>query len=535
MAILTVKQDGSGTHTEIQAAIFDASPGDIVSIEAGTYQENLDVYKEVKLLGAGKELVTVDGIQETSVVRTYTCTLGSTTLTMAAGTEGLKKGRIISGTGIPTGTRIASISPNSITISAPTTANRTTPTNGTMAFLDATIRVRAVNVEINGMKVVGVQAQSTRAASDNGTIYLRSAGLGSVAASNYLIENCEITARGDSAVMSDNTGVGGGTMRGCIVNGVTYVGPEPAQVHAFSSLPLDCAILTSTTIELPSADYLVDVKVGSPILTVAGFTQSATTVSAISGTVLTLNKALLSGVGETKTVTFTNIQFNIPNVARQLVVFQPNLSAPVVFQQNTIQGITGAGISYNTAVTIDAPGSTVIDNTFEGEFGQGYALRVRSLGATVENNSNNSMSPNQNSGYYFFLDGATVQTGMNIGTNTSLTANLVEIQQNGQTLSVSMDKDLVSGLAAVQASPTFSNESNWKLVGYIFKHDSSAKRVSCGFQDFETGKSVALKATMQSGETYQLHKLIVSTPSRELLVIPRADIDGASGYDFTLS
>ncbi len=41
-ATLTVKTDGSGDHTTIQAAINASSNGDIVLVYAGTYTENID-------------------------------------------------------------------------------------------------------------------------------------------------------------------------------------------------------------------------------------------------------------------------------------------------------------------------------------------------------------------------------------------------------------------------------------------------------------------------------------------------------------
>jgi hypothetical protein len=465
MAILTVKQDGSGTHTEIQAAIFDASTGDTIEIGPGTFEQTVDLYKGVTLTGAGQGVTIIRGAITTNFVKTpgYTCTAGSTTLNFASGTEGLLKGRLITGTGIPANTRIASVSPNSVTISQATTAARTVATNATMtAMNDATIRIRGSGPRVENMTVEGFDGVSP--AVEYAAIYVRNAGNGAPAASNYVINNAHVIAVGEYAILTDATpNIVNGEVSGCKISGKTFSGANPA----------------------------------------------------------------------------TGNQFSVPNVPRQLCVFQAQNTGTMVFSNNEIIGETGGltvdGIpSFNVGVTVDVPGAVVTSNSFNGKFGTSYALRVRTTAPTIENNTNVSRPPNENLGYFFIIDGTTL-AGLNVGSNTSLTSSLVEIEQTGQTLSVSMDKDLVSGLAAVQASPTFSNESNWKLVGYIFKHDSSAKRVACGFQDFETGKSVALKATMQSGETYQLHKLIVSTPSRELLVIPRADIDGASEYDFTLS
>ena len=59
-ATLTVKTDGSGDYTSIQAAINASSNGDIVLVYAGTYTENIDVNKEVIIQSAnGYETTTV--------------------------------------------------------------------------------------------------------------------------------------------------------------------------------------------------------------------------------------------------------------------------------------------------------------------------------------------------------------------------------------------------------------------------------------------------------------------------------------------
>lgn len=459
-----------------------------------------------------------------------------------------------------------------------------------MASIDAAVRWRGNGNSLKNVKVSAIQALVTRAAIDSGAIYFRAAGLGATAAANYLVQDCEVEARGDSAIMCDNTGPGGGTVSGCTINGQTFVGALPAQVHAFSSLALSCSILSETTIELPSSEYLVDVKVGSPILAVTGFVQASTTVSAINGNILTLNKTLLSGVGTTQTVTFTNIQFNIPNVARQLVVFQPANNAPVTFTNNIVNGLTGGGISYNTAVTCDVVGSTISGNTFEGEFGTlSYCLRVRGLNSVVSENINlNSEFPN--AGFYIlpnWSSGASVSLGAMIfnsskywvcilahtssstnaptgvdgalywseitleqvnasgeygvglqiiGNNSNILEVLVSVTQSAQNqpIEVIMSKDLVKELPKVAQDLIFSDDTNWKLVSFIFKKVSSAQRLVSSFRDFDAEKSVKLKSGMLSGDEFQLHKLIISTPNRSLLVLKRSDIESAESFDFVL-
>lgn len=587
MATIYVKKDGSGNSTTIQGAIPLASSGDIILVEAGTFEENIDLYKDgITIEGAGKTQTIIVGQQQANFVKAgCTWTLGSTTINVAD-TSGLKAGHIVSAAGLATNTRIVSVSPTSFTISAPATLAKTN-VSVTMGFIDSAVRWRGNGNSLKKVKVQAIQALATRAAVDNGAIYFRVAGLGAVAAANYTIDDCEIEARGEFAIVGDNTGPGGGSVTNCLIYGQTFVGEQPAQVHAFSSLPLTCNILSTTTIELPSSEYLVDVKVGSPILAVTGFIPSSTTVSAISGNVLTLNKTLLSNVGTSQVVTFTNIQFNIPNVARQLVVFQPNNTSPVTFTGNTINGVTGGGISYNQAVTCDVPGSTILNNTFNGEFGAfSYCLRVRGINSTISGNLNLG-SPN--SGFYVLpnhavgflitagtmifnsskywvcilehtssatnaptgIDGAlhwseitieqvnasgTYGVGLQtIGSNTNELAALVEfIQENaGDPIQLSYDAAMLKTIPSISGDPTFSNEANWYLVGYIFKHTASSKRLYVGIKNQLTSKLMKVRQGL-SGEIYELDKVILSTSDRTLLAVQRSEIEDVSNYDITL-
>lgn len=233
MATFTVRKDGSGTHTEIQAAIYDAAAGDTIDISASTFSENIDLYKGVTLQGAGREVSIIQGSLETSVVRTFTCALGSTTLTMAAGTSGLKKGRLISGTGIPANARIASISANSITISAATTAARNTATNATMPTVESTIRVRGSGGTIKGLKVIGFDSPS--AASEMSAVFYRNTGGGSAAATNQILEDSWLVADGEYAILTDAiANVQNITIRNNKITGKTFVGTYPGVGNQFT-------------------------------------------------------------------------------------------------------------------------------------------------------------------------------------------------------------------------------------------------------------------------------------------------------------
>lgn len=531
MSTFYVRKNGSGTHTTIQSAIIAASSGDTINIGEGLFQENIDLYKNgITLIGAGKALTEVRGIQETQISKTCTFSSGSTTISVPAGTSGFLVGRIISGTGIVANSRITSISANSFTISAATTAARTNSAV-VMSIVECTMRVRSVGPVIKNMKITGIQALTTRSSTDNGAVFFRNTGNGSSATNNYTLEDCEIVANGDSAIMCDPSGVGGGIVRNNVIKGQTFVGSQPSQVDGFSTLVVSGNILTSTTVQFPS-NKMNNIVVGSTFLAVSGFISSSTSVASISGNTVTLNKALLSGVGTSQNFTLTNIQFIVPNVARQLCVFQPN-NTSVQFLNNTINGKTGSGISYNTAVTIDPAGSVATGNLFEGEFKYGYALRVRGTGSTVSNNVNKAISPNENAGY---LIGS--QSGLNIDSNLTIDKPLAAVSQTeaGKPVSVDMGKGILKSISKVSSNAVFSNEANWGLVTYVFKHTLSSKRLVVSFDgDFNGAKSIALKSNMVSGDRFELKKIIISKPDRTLLVLKRDEIENASSMDFTLS
>jgi hypothetical protein len=461
MATLYAKKDGTGTHSTIQSAIYDAVDGDIISISAGLWEENIDLYKGVKLVGAGKALTIIQGSIKTNLTKSGTWALGSTTLNIPAGTEGLVKGRIVSGSGIAANTRIASISATSITISIPTTAAKTSATTITMAQQnDATIRVRGSGSEIKDLKVIGFDASSP--AVEYAAIYYKNTGLGSSAATNYLLDNCHVVADGEYAILTDAAaGVGNGIIQNCLITGKTFTGNNPASGN----------------------------------------------------------------------------QFTVANVPRQLVTIQ-SVNMSTSFLNNVVMGVTGGltvdGVpSFNTAVTMDAPG-TVSGNIINGTHGYGYALRCRGASTVVGSNTNYSISPNTNAGFLIGPTGSQ-SSGLNIGTNVSIETLLMSIAQAsaGQPVSVSVSKQQLKVVSKVSSNASFSDESSWEMVTYVFKHNSSRKRLVSGNKNLSASKPLKLKSAL-SGERYEIIKMIISKADGSKLVLKRSDISDASSFDFTL-
>lgn len=108
MAIFNVKKDGSGTHTEIQSAIFDASSGDTINIGPGVFEENVEIFsKNLKLIGAGKDQTIIQGKLANDIV---TCSwfAGEDVLTTTS-TAALRRGKLVSGVNVTTNSRISQI------------------------------------------------------------------------------------------------------------------------------------------------------------------------------------------------------------------------------------------------------------------------------------------------------------------------------------------------------------------------------------------------------------------------------------------
>jgi hypothetical protein len=326
-------------------------------------------------------------------------------------------------------------------------------------------------------------------------------------------------------------GVGNGIIRNNTIQGQTFVGSSAAQVPAFGTMTKSGRVLSNRTIEFSELSGITAPHAGN---TQGSEITPGLRVASISGNVVTVTANIPDAVGTTRSFSFGNVQFNFPNVARQLVVLQGN-NAASQFLNNLVKGKTGSGISYNTAVTVDMANAVITGNTMNGEFKYGYALRARGAGATVSNNVNYSLPGKENAGYLIGPTGSQ-SFGYNIGTNTSITRTLVSAAQTaaGQPMSVTMSKGMLKALSKVSQHIDFSNEANWNLVSFVFKKSSSAQRLVSAFRDFDSEKSVGLKTGMASGDQFELHKIIISTSDRSLLVMKRNEIDDAESFDFIL-
>jgi len=620
MATFFVKKDGTGTHTQIQSAIYDAASGDTINIGPGTYNENIDfIGKTLTIQGTSKELTILQGKLANDVV---VCSwfAGEDTITTAS-TAALIRGKSVTGSNITSGSRISqilnatqfkvslptattgnysktavSITSGSSTIVLPNVTSvavgqkvEGVGVNATITALNSTTRTITLSSPVtqSGTNVVlnfklvrsntsisqvtnvgsvpstvgftqssnGMIIRNLKAIGFDGSIGQEGAALGFSNSSgsgyqNFLIENCEFVADGDSAVMSGGSTVStGGTIRNCIFSGKTFVGNEPADVPSFSSFTAAATIVSIGSMSVFRVENTRGLIVGSSMTSTAWSGQGQ--VQSISGNNVTINKVISGTVGQQIAFTVVNVAYSVPNVARNLVYIGTNTTPPnnntsnFTFKDNLITGRTGAVISanggksmFNSAVTIESFGGLVEGNIIDGNIGAGdpnplmanYAIRCRQANIVVRNNSNIITGGRKNSGFLVSGAGSTSQN------NTTVDATLVKSNQPvaGQPITVEMSKDVIKSISKVSTSPIFSNEANWHLVTFIFQKQGSSKRLVCSFRDFMAQKNMKLRVGMLTGDVFQLHKVVISKADRTLLVIKRSEIDSASSYDITL-
>jgi hypothetical protein len=620
MATIYVKKDGSGNHTNIQPAIYQAVNGDIIDIGAGVFNENVELMgKSLTIQGAGKDITVIQGKFANDVVSGCSFFGGESVITVPS-TSALMVGKFVTGTSVTSNSRISSIlSPTTIQVSIATaTTGNITKTGVTWASGSSTITLPSTTAVVVGMKVEGAGVNAlvtayntttrvvtisspTTASGSAATLLFRksnngiavtqisspssSSGPGSIMItgssdglviknltaigfdgyvgqeaaalfftagtapghSNFLVENCRFTANGDSAVMcGSNPYLSNGTFQNCIIDGKTFTGSEPADVPSFSTHVTQGVIqsigASSSVIRFSDMRGII---VGRTFTCASAFAGSAT-ISAISGSDVTFNKIATFNVGSTLDCTFTLTAYVVPNCARNLFYIgqnsSPNNTSNITFKNNVVNGQTGAKIAatgsvnmFNSAVTIESVGGLVENNLIDGNFGAGvnsllsnFAIRCRQANIVVQNNTNIVSGGRKNSEYLVALGTST--------NNVTIDTALVEPTQtaSGQSVSIKMDKDTLKSNTKVLSNVGFSNEANWRMVSFIFKHTGSSKRLATGFKNLSSIRLMKLKNGMLSGQKYELIKVIISKADRSILTINRNEIDNVSGFDITL-
>jgi hypothetical protein len=450
-----------------------------------------------------------------------------------------------------------------VTLSAPTTASGS---NATLVFkpLRSSVSItqiaqfsgstfpatiQAMNIAMNGWQLKDMTINGFDGSTPTEAAALSITSPSSGYHQNWLIDNCKFVAMGDQAIAtSSNLRSSGGTIQNCEFDGTTFTGSEPAEVPAFSAFTLNgCQVLTANSVSVPSTLGIVagTASVGSTFNQINGSAFSGY-VTAMSGNMLTLSVSLTQSIGSTISMSFNNVQFKVPNCARQLVVIGNAGSVTectnTTFKNNVIKGRTGAVISsngnlnmFNNAVSIDTVGGLIEDNFFDGNYGAGantlvsnFALRSRGAGVVVQNNVNRITNGRTNSGFY-------IPNGTSIN-NVDVNKIMVNPSQvnSGDPIAVEIEKTDIKSISKVASDPVFSDEANWALVVCVYKHKDSSKRLVSAFKDVSAQRQMKLRPNMQAGEEYQLHKMIITKADRSMLVLKRSEISNASSYDFIL-
>lgn len=548
MSTFYVRKDGSGTHTTINAAYMAASAGDTIDIEEGTFTESIEVFKNnLTFVGAGKDKTIIQGLPFLGVQSVSVCswTSGNNYFTVG-GTAAIPNYTV--GMSISDAAWSASTptSPSGAQITSIDSGNRRVYINKTFtnSFSNRVMKhwgkVGAIELRASGFtmsKIKVIDDPSSQIDGNASAMYI-GASLANQGASKvtgtsstgFNISDCEFVAAGDYAMLSDtNTAVGNGSVTNCLFSGKTFSGVNPVagavrQGVVFQSLNLPITFTNNdlnmvcggiTTTGAYSGNQIATIDAYGSVVTGNQFTGKAVNAS---GAYFNMTGLALRMRGGNATVNNNSIRGSggFTTGGYLILPSYSNLSGKtipvgeVVINSSRFFKCTQAHLY----ATDKAPGSGASWTSYWMEF-TGTAAEIGAL--LVQNGKANYQA--------------------NSGTNITIIKLLVEVTQAASTsfITSSMGKDVLKSIAKVSSSAVFSNESNWKLVNYVFKHNSSSRRLVSSFRsNFNSDKKTKLKANMKAGDTFELQKIIISKADRTHLVIKRSEISGASSFDFAL-
>jgi hypothetical protein len=553
MSTFYVRKDGSGTHTTITSAYMEASAGDTIDIGEGTFTESIEVFKNnLTFVGAGKDKTIVQGNYgvlgiQTASVSSWTSgsnffTLGGTAA-IPAFIVGMSIGESGSAANSPGGAQITEID----SVNRKIYINKTFTnalTNKVMKHWGrvGTFEVRASGFTMSGMKVIDGPNGGGVAANDQGAIYLGATNANANASkltgthsTGFNISNCELVADGDSAIAAEsNAGVGNGTVTECVFSGKTFVGQYAPS--GGGNAVKQAVVFQSANLPITFTNNKLDVICGgmtNATPSVYGGNQIAT-IDAY-GSIVTGNEF------KGKAVNPDGSYFNMTGLALRM------RGGNATASNNAIKGFNGfvTGGYLILPVYTNLSGKTIPVNEVVSHSGRFFKCTQAHLYAADKT----PVTGASWTSYWSELTGTASEIGAlliangkanyqaNSGTNITITKALIAVSKLPQDAFISsvMGKDVLKSISKVSSDVVFSNESNWKLVSYVFKHKSSARRLVTSFRsDFNSSKKTNIKANMQVGDSFELHKVIISNPDRTTLVLKRSEISDAADFDFTL-
>jgi len=545
MSTFYVRKNGSGTHTDITRAYMAAASGDTIDIGAGTFTESIEVFKNnLTFVGASKETTIIQGIPYAAVQTVSVCswTSGNNYFTLSgtaalpAFTVGMSISDSVNATNSPSGAQITSID----------VANRkiyinknftTTLSSRIMKHWGkvAAIELRASGFTMSKIKVMDDSASS--AAVELSAIFIGASianqgasKVSGTSSTGFNISDCEFVAVGDYAMLSESSVlVGSGTVTNCLFSGKTFSG-----VNSVAGAVRQGVVFQNANLPINFTNNTLDMVCGG--LTTAGV-YSGNQVATIDayGSVVTGNSF------KGRAINPSGAYFNLTSLALRMRGGNATVS------NNSIKG-SGGFTTYGYLILptfTNLSGKTIpVDEVVTNSSRYFKCTQAHLYAADKTPVSGASWAS-----YWTELTGDASQVNAlliangkanyqaNSGTNITITRLLIAVAQAAANsfINSEMGKDVLKSISKVSSDAVFSNEANWKLVSYIFKHNSSSRRLVSSFEsNFESSKKTKLKTNMKIGDGFQLHKIIISKPGRTLLVISRSEIADVSGFDFSL-
>ena len=103
----------------------------------------------------------------------------------------------------------------------------------------------------------------------------------------------------------------------------------------------------------------------------------------------------------------------------------------------------------------------------------------------------------------------------------------------GEPITIEYNVNSIKAIESVSNDPVFSDSANWGLIGYVYKHAESSKRLYVGVRKTNTTKNMKLRDAL-SEELYELDKLVLFDLSKNPFVVDKEDILDVAKYDITL-
>jgi hypothetical protein len=556
MAILKVRKDGSETYTTILSAYMAAQSGDTIEIGQGTFVESLEILKQnITFTGAGKDQTIIQGNYVAGAASqaagcswtsgndffTYTTpSTGGVFVPFAVGMSiGDTSASLATPGGFPAGSQVASIdvANKKVYINKTFTATQTAKTVRHYG-VQATFEVRVSGFSMSNLKVIDMSGSVVSGSIEYSAIFLGSRTVtpalskySSSHASGFNINNCEIVADGDSAILSEgNVGVGNGTVDSCIISGKTFTGQySPGTGNAVKN----AVFFHPSNLPITFTNNKLDVICG-------GMTNAATPVYG-GNQIATIDSygSVVSGNSfKGKAVDPSGAYFNMTGLALRMRGGAATVSSNVIRGFNGL--VTGGYLILPSYTNL--PGKTI-------PVGEVITVSNRYFKCTVEHLYATDKHPvtggalaaahwNELTGDIaaLLIANGKANYQANSGTNITVTVGLVSASQPsaGQSVATNLDKAQLKLVPKVSGSVAFADDTSWELVSCIFKKAGSSQRIVMSFRDFSAQKLGKLKAGMAGGDNFQLHKIIIAKSDRSLLVLNRSDIDEVSDNDFAL-